>query len=75
VAWPSPREAHRPIRATYIAGPNRSMAWPLVRTRASGIRSTTSPRKPLPAPAETRPTWWVAAGVASRVGRLDRGGL
>jgi len=26
--------------ATSIAGPNRSTAWPLVRTRARGIRST-----------------------------------
>jgi hypothetical protein len=27
--------------ATFMAGPNRSTAWPLLRTRASGIRSTT----------------------------------
>jgi len=32
--------------ATSIAGPNRSTAWPLVRTRASGIRSTTVTANP-----------------------------
>jgi hypothetical protein len=34
---------------------------------------TTSPSRAW-APTETRLTWWVAAGVASRVGRLDRHG-
>ena len=33
------------------------------------------PSSPSSASAETRPTCWVAAGVASRVGRLDRYGL
>ena len=32
--------------ATSIAGPNRSTAWPLVRTRDSGIRSTTVTANP-----------------------------
>ena len=33
------------------------------------------PSSPSSASAETRPTWWVAAGVASGVGRLDGHGL
>jgi hypothetical protein len=47
--------------------------------RFSSTRLESRPLIHLPSlsssPAKTRPTWWVAAGVASCVGRLDGHGL
>jgi hypothetical protein len=59
---------HRSVQNLRLTVTNRptSAGWSLLLPSRLPLPSPSS------APAVTRPTWWVAAGVASRVGRLDR---